>query len=134
MREHTIWGRIDKYQIWQSNPAYDISYQDLVTQHAAPLPTDEDGGAPHGYSSVWVCTNQMGNDFYNEQIVIDYQEITLTQNGEVVAKIEPLKNGELLITSIHTGQKSHLMITRDRCHIISKNGSIWQRRRRFKEE
>ena len=48
--------------------------------------------------------------------------------------LELLWNGELVITNIQTGEQSHLMITRDRCHFISRNGSIWQRRRRFKEE
>ena len=92
--------------MWQSNPLYHISYEELLNQNRVPQTLTNESDYHQSYSTCWICTNDT-----SDQIEIDFLNKVMKRKGRIIANVKPLLSGELEVTSIDTGEKSHIVIT-----------------------
>ena len=110
------------------DPYYDAFYSDIQTTHELSLPLTENN-FHKAYATGWVNTNN-----HQEHIDISMEKLEIRRKGEVIAKIQALNNGELLLKPIAGDEQNRICISKDRAYFFSQSGSTWQRRRLFKLE
>ena len=123
-----MWKPCETLQLWQADPCYDDSYRDFHTTNDLQLPLTE-SNFHNAYATGLVNTNNQ-----REHIDISMEKLEIHRKGEVIATIQALTNGELLVTSTTGEEKSRICISKDRAYFFSQSGSTWQRRRLFKLE
>ena len=90
---HGVWKPCETLQLWQADPCYDDSYRDFHTTNDLQLPLTE-SNFHNAYATGLVNTNNQ-----REHIDISMEKLEIHRKGEVIATIQALTNGELLVTS-----------------------------------
>ena len=128
-KEHCICENCDTAELWQTDPNYHESYENFLSANCLPQALAQGSGFHAAYESGWVNTNN-----HRQHIDINIQKNEIRRQGQVIATIQPLDNGELDVASTTTAEKNQIFISIDRSYLASRSGSTWQRRQQFKEE
>ena len=128
-KEHKIWESYVNSELWQTDPKYQVSYEKFLVVNDLPLPLAQGSSFHDAYATGWVNTNN-----HRQHIDINIQKNEIRRQGQVIATIQPLDNGELDVASTTTAEKNQIFISIDRSYFAARAGSTWQRRRKFKED